>query len=617
MSDLLSSLDLKFLPDWLKESPAPNRYAGYEGDSSERRQEGRDRFGRGQGGGGRGGPGGAGGGRGGGGQGGGQGRRDGGGGGGGGGGARSGRPDGRSQGGGGRSGPGGPRREHHTQDPSRGQDARREPVGGEKLPAQVRIQFLPEPIAAENIAKQIRQSGRAYPLFGTARMFLEKPERHMVRITSGDAAHPLHQLEDGAIGFDAEILERGAFRALWDRFYREEVVETEPPKGNYTSVARCRANGQILGPTSYHGYQVAMRKLYEERFSRRMSFLEFQREEIEILAGEQAVADWKALASRQTVYHTKDDVAPIQFKSLEETEAHFRKVCLPSLRKTATTLSCSGRSSRELPERGLVNAARDAFERELAYPAGMVHGLRAFFDEQGLQVFKHKKRVLYVSAIRPKRAVVAGFAEGPASLLRLVEATPRITKRDAAIKLLGVANAEELESPEIAAKKTQLAADLYYLIHAGHIVEFADGRLDLPLSPQGSGPRGSAEDMEDVSEEEGVGDEGGSEAVVDPAPEDTAAVVVEAAEEAVVHAAQELEVAAAMPEGLLDGHQSPEEPLEEAVASHPDHQHQEEPVAVENVAPLISSLHSEEASPAPANLEHEAPLPPENQNNPA
>ena len=52
MSDLLSSLDLKFLPDWLKESPAPNRYAGFEGDSSERRQEGRERFGRGQGGGG-------------------------------------------------------------------------------------------------------------------------------------------------------------------------------------------------------------------------------------------------------------------------------------------------------------------------------------------------------------------------------------------------------------------------------------------------------------------------------------------------------------------------------------------------------------------------------------
>jgi len=614
MSDLLSSLDLKFLPDWLKESPAPNRYAGFEGDSSERRQEGRERFGRGQGGGGggRGGPGGAGGGRGGGGGGGGggQGRRDG-----GGGGARSGRSDSRPQGGG-RSGPGGPRREHHTQDASRGNDARRESAGGDKIPAQVRIQFLPEPIAAENIAKQIRQSGRAYPLFGTARMFLEKPERHVVRITSSDAAHPLHQLEDGAIGFDAEILERGAFRALWDRFYREEVVETEPPKGNYTSVARCRANGQILGPTSYHGYQVALRKLYEERFSRRMSFLEFQREEIEILAGEQAVADWKALASRQTVYHTKDEVAPIQFKSIEETEAHFRKVCLPPLRKSATTLSCSGRSSRELPERGLVNSARDAFERELAYPAGMVHGLRAFFDEQGLQVFKHKKRVLYVSAIRPKRAVVAGFAEGPASLLRLVEASPRITKRDAAIKLLGVANTEELESPEIAERKSQLAADLYYLIHAGHIVEFADGRLDLPLSPQGSGTREGAEEQEDAA-----GEEDGSQAAVDSAPEDASAVavvsveeVVAPIEEAVLPPADEIEVASTIPEVGSHGDEADEVPVEEADVPSA---HQSEHVDLDATASAVSSPPSEDAPSTHANLEHEVPLTPDNQINPA
>ena len=504
MSDPLSTLDLKFLPDWLKESPAPNRYAGYEGDPSERRQEGRDRFGQGQGGGrGHGGQGGRGGGgprSGGAGP---QGRRD--------GGPRSGRPDERSQGGarGPRGGGGGGSRGgSHNQDSGRGRDGdRRAHSGSEVLPAQVRLQFLPEPVAAENIAKQIRQSGRAYPLFGTARMFLEKPERHVVRVTSSDAAHPLHQLEDGPVAFDATILERGAFRALWDRFYREEVVETEPPKGNYSSVARSRTTGQILGPTSYHGYQVALRKLYEDRFSRRMSFLEFQREEIELISGEQAVADWKVQASRQIVYHTKDETDPIQFKTLEETEAHFRKVGLATLRKTAVTLSCSGRSSRELPERGLVNAARDAFERELAYPAGMVHGLRSFFDAQGLQVFKHKKRVLYVSAIRPKRAVVGGFAEGPATLLRVVEATPRITKRDLAIKFLGVADAEQLESPEFAARKNQLAADLYYLIHAGHVIEFADGRLDLPLSPQGPDNRGEAEEAGDSDEAGGAGGE--------------------------------------------------------------------------------------------------------------
>jgi hypothetical protein len=52
---------------------------------------------------------------------------------------------------------------------------------------------------------------------------------------------------------------------------------------------------------------VAIRKLYEERFSRRMSFVQFQKEEIEVVSSEQAVADWKEQASKQTVYYTTNE----------------------------------------------------------------------------------------------------------------------------------------------------------------------------------------------------------------------------------------------------------------------------------------------------------------------
>src|SRR5688572_5370993 len=36
MSDLPADLDLKFLPDWLKEGGSPNRYADYEGERADR-----------------------------------------------------------------------------------------------------------------------------------------------------------------------------------------------------------------------------------------------------------------------------------------------------------------------------------------------------------------------------------------------------------------------------------------------------------------------------------------------------------------------------------------------------------------------------------------------------
>lgn len=481
MSDPLSSLDLKFLPDWLKETTAPKKYADHPGASP---RESRGSSARGDQSG-RGGP-----------------RRDG-------GGRRENGPGAgprRDDRRGGPEGRGGQRQDSRDRrgqgHPERRQsEGRQGPARTEALPVPVKIQFVPEPNAASNIAKQIRQSAKAYPLFGTARMFLEKPERHALRITSSDAAHPLQQLNDGPIAFERSLLDRNAFRSMWQEFYKEEVTEVDPPKGNYTSVALCRSTGTFLGPTNYHGYQVAIRRLYEERFSRRMSFPEFQRSEVEVVTSEEAVADWKAEISKQTSYHTLKEAEVLQFKTLQEAEAHFRKHYLPTLIKSATTLECNGKAARDLPERALLAAAREAFDKELAYPGGLVHGLRNFFDEQGLQVFKHRKRVLYVSAIRPKRATdTSGFADGPATLLSVIGEAPRISKRDLAIKILGATNPEEPETPEHTARKTQLAADLHYLVRAGHVIEFADGRLDLPLAADAAGSKADAAAAE---EEEG------------------------------------------------------------------------------------------------------------------
>jgi hypothetical protein len=284
------------------------------------------------------------------------------------------------------------------------------------------------------------------------------------------------------------------------------VREIEAPKGNYTSVARCRSNGLLLGPTNHHAYQVAIRKLYEERFSRRMSFVQFQKEEIEVVSSEQAVADWKEQASKQTVYYTTNEAQQVEFKSLQEVEAHFNKTHLESLIKSGPTLDCSGKAARDLPERFLSTAAREAFDRELAYPASLVHGLRPYFNEQNLHVFKHRKRVLYLSAVRPKPVTSSNeFADGPATLLTVIGESSRISKRDLAIKILGTTEPDATESPELAARKTQLAADLHYLVHTGLVIEFADGKLDLPLSPAAQAATEAASSDEAGATE--VGDE--------------------------------------------------------------------------------------------------------------
>jgi hypothetical protein len=344
----------------------------------------------------------------------------------------------------------------------------------------LKIEFLPEPNAAAGIAKQIKASGRAFAVFGTSKLFLERPERHRVRITSSDAAVPLFQIGDGPVSFDRAAVDRNAFLHAKDDYYAEETVQGEPIKGNFSNVARLRGTGILLGPTNHHGYQPALRKVYEERFSRRMSFPEFQQYEIEIVSDEQSVADWKEQARTTTTYVTTKEAEPLTFKTAFDAEQHFKKTYLPQLVKSGQSLECSGQASRAAADRHVSGAVRAAWEAESRFPQQMVNALRPYFAEAGLTFFKHRKRMLFVCTVKPQRHPAGQvFSDGISTILQTIEATPRIKRPQLATRILG----EAQDTPEYTARKAQLASDLHYLIHIGHVIEFSDGVLELPLAP--------------------------------------------------------------------------------------------------------------------------------------
>jgi hypothetical protein len=448
MSDPSVELDLKFLPDWLKESPAPNRYADFEGEPERGRRD--DRRGGGFGGGGdRRGP-----------------RRDG------------PKPFGGPRRDGGKFG-GGNRGPQGGRGPQRREDGRpqRQPEPPPPRTPGVRVEMLPEPAAGAGIAKQIKNSARACGVFRVAKMFLERPERYRVRITSLDRNVPLHQVGDGPVSFDRAAVERGTFRAYMDRFYTVETTQGEPPKGNYTSVARHRHSGALLGPSNHHGYQVALRKLYEERYSRRMSFPEFQRE-IDMVSDPAAVEQWKQQVSNVTVYKTKvpEGEEPVVFRSLHEAEEHFRTTHLPSLVKSGDSLEVAGPAAGVMLDRSVAFAVRDLIEHERRVPIGLVNALRPYFHDAGLHLFKWKKKILLASAIRPTRhPAEQTFSEGISAILTIVGEKPGIRRPELAAKLLG-----DPAAPDHEAKKQALAADLHYLTHVGYVVEFQNGSLELP-----------------------------------------------------------------------------------------------------------------------------------------
>lgn len=437
----------------------------------------------------------------------------------------------------------------------------------------MKVEILPEPIAATGIAKQIKASGRAFAVFATSKLFLERPERHRVKVTSADAAVPLYQVGDGPISFDRAMVERNAFFAAKADYYSEETVQGEPLKGNFSNVARVRGTGVLLGPTNHHGYQPALRKLYEERYSRRMSFPEFQQMEIEIVTDEQAVADWKEQARSTTTYATTKEETPVTFKTLFDAEQHFRKHYLPTIVKSGQTLECSGQAARAGGDRHVGSAVRQAWEAESRFPQQIVNGLRPFLMEAGLHFFKHRKRILFVSATKPQRHQVGQvFSDGVTAILKAVEASPRIKRPELATKILG----EPQDTPEALARKAQLAQDLHYLIHEGQVIEFSDGALELPLAPQDKSqqpqPQGKKQPAPAASAAPAAAPEA-SAADEAEGPEETAATdeavveetapAVEAAPEAVPAAAVAAEAETVAPVETESAPEAAAEPVEE------------------------------------------------------
>ena len=338
------------------------------------------------------------------------------------------------------------------------------------------IRFLPRQSVFENVVTQIKSGSVAYSLFVLARLFLEKPGRYEVRLMA-KAEAPLYQLgENGGISVDREFLDRNAFRFAQRDFYQVNVVESDPIKGNFSNVARCRLSGTLLGPTNHHAYQPHLRSLYEQRFSRRMSFVDYQRQ-IEIVSDPAVVERWKEDARKVTTYTTLREQTPLTFSSAAEAERHFRSHYLPALVVSVDEATVGGTSSRSLPDRILNRAIEQAWVRETRSPSNIMQELASRFRQNGLHIFRHRRGMLFVSPIRVRAFVHEHAAVSPLvnAILEAVSATTGISRKQLFETLTGNGASEEADPRRLA-----LASDLHWLISEGYVIEFNDGSLDRP-----------------------------------------------------------------------------------------------------------------------------------------
>ncbi len=357
------------------------------------------------------------------------------------------------------------------------------------------VQFIPEEMGVDSLARQIKSTGRAYPLFGIAQLVLEKPERHEVQFTSrkkpdGTLAQPLFICalddtlwlnEDEAVAY---VLEKH-----FATFYQAERTQTDPPKGTYTFVGQCGTSGIILGPPNHHDYQNQLRKLHAERFSR-MPFDMFK-SRVKIVRDEAVVKKWVEDQSWKTEYVCLNVPEPLKLATREEVTVHFRQTHLATIIQQKASHRLSGTESRAIRSPALQRLVRMAWDDQKRFPLQIATTLSQQFAKHGLQFFKVNKSVTHVAAARPHYLDLDStpVSDTVRRIVQFIDANPKCSRRKlyevvAPSAVLSTQPPVEGVPPvELTTEASLAITDLHWLIHQGHVIEFANGTLETAKKP--------------------------------------------------------------------------------------------------------------------------------------
>ena len=128
--------------------------------------------------------------------------------------------------------------------------------------------------------------------------------------------------------------------------------------------------------------------------------------------------------------------------------------------------------------------------RETHSPSNTMQELATQLRQAGLNVFRHRRGMLFVSTIRTRPFVhdQGGVSPSVNAILEQLAAKPGINRKELAEKLVADVAGEGVEH-----RKLALASDLRWLINEGYVIEFNDGSLDLPRAKPK--PRETAEPL--------------------------------------------------------------------------------------------------------------------------
>ncbi|MFH1476924.1 MAG: hypothetical protein ABIH24_05475 [Verrucomicrobiota bacterium] len=366
-------------------------------------------------------------------------------------------------------------------DSPRGRDsiAGREHPGNHPPP--VAVTFIPERRGLKPLVARLARSGRAYPLFEVATLFLSKPDFYAVKQevipgAAGAASVFLYQCAECKVVFlDRNLAVSHALNKHIDLFYAREETQNDPPKGAFMCVARCSLSGELLGPPNYHEFNERVLEMHGTRFAS-MS-LDAYRRQIVNETDPALIERWKKEACRQIVYRTLRAAEPLTFKRRSQVEAHFLEHYAPALIWQGRRFVTPGVACRDLEDPQIRRLVEESWVNENQFPLKMAVSIQPAFRHLGLHMFKASGKATFVTAIVPHAIDPLQAADDIRRILECLCAHPGINRQEL-VRLLrsDTASGATPDAPE----KAAILHALRWMVEKGHVIEFYNGTLAIP-----------------------------------------------------------------------------------------------------------------------------------------
>jgi len=273
-------------------------------------------------------------------------------------------------------------------------------------------------------------------------------------------------------------------------YYERVELDCEPPKGNFTCVAKCGLSGEFIGPPNMHDFNAKVHDLMRSRYPS-MGEDEF-RSHIVMLRDADSIEEWRKSATKKTVYRRKGDSAQTAVNAPEGAEAaegpaatdaapalereqaelEFHRTILPTLVVKPKILVTTAQAGLKTPSRPLLFAMRDALRKEQRFPASLFFALRGAFHHRKLEFFRanDQRGQEFVTAVKFAPLDADHAIPVLTAIVKFVENHPGITI--AALVPAICAGDDSM--------RDEVVKNLSILIERGHLVAFHDDQLQIP-----------------------------------------------------------------------------------------------------------------------------------------